>query len=441
MKLYIQLGKTGDILNILPLLWLDAQAGNRSALMVAKDYAGLLDGVGYCDKVVFDGHAAELERAIVEARSWGWKELVCTQVIGPEETVRKCTYQPAGLAHAVTTSYQKEAWRVAGKLAHWDSLPPLVFDKRDAKREAALLGPPRPGKKLPVILVAAESDSSPFPHKELLWYLLRHEFRTGYRLVDLSTVKAERFYDLLVLFESAHCLVAVDSAPLHLAWACRNNLPVVALTQDQPLLWRGSAWRPNHVFYCRYGDFPKRCLDMLRVIGNLEPWECLFPKEPCVVHVFNAYEGNGKSFNAFDGWCPTPIEPGSCGRDSAMPPVSDSRRLPWLKDALRMGLQRADSEDLVCLTKPGVEFAEGIASRLTGLSHPVWSHRMERGQDGDTHHPALDLFAAQKSWWESHLREIPDLLLGSDYEWSAVLKEIMRRDGGRELIGATYKTK
>ena len=46
-------------------------------------------------------------------------------------------------------------------------------------------------------------------------------------------MKAERFYDLLALFERAKCLVTVDTAHLHLAYAC-PTLPVVAIIGANP---------------------------------------------------------------------------------------------------------------------------------------------------------------------------------------------------------------
>lgn len=261
-RLYIQLGKTGDILSLLPLLYLDAQSGNRAGLMVSKEYAGILDGCSYVDPVIFDGQPWELDRAYAEAVATG-KEVICCQVNGPPELVAKFSYSPRGLTHATTESFQKEAWKLAGRLHEWRNQPPLAFDRRSPEREAELLKAWPKSKK--VILVSCSGASSPFPCRELLFKLLRLNFKKGYEIVDLADFKAGRIYDLLALYERAHCLVSDDSAPLHLAYACKT-LPVVALVNDRPLLWNGSCWRATHIHHCRYRDFPKRAVETLNSI-------------------------------------------------------------------------------------------------------------------------------------------------------------------------------
>ena len=390
-KLYIQLGKAGDILNLLPVLYMDAQAGQRSSMLVSKQYAPIFDGVSYCAGIPFDGEPWELERAVTESRAKGWTEILSTQVIGPVEMVKKYTYEPVGLTHAVTTSYQKESWRIAGRLHAWDSLPPLLFDKRDAKREAKLMFKIGPVKRKRPILVATQSGSSPFPHEKLLWHLLRREFKDDYRLINLSEITAERFYDLIALFEQAACLIATDSACLHLAWACRDTLPVLALTNDQPLLWRGSSWRPNHVFYCRYGDFPTRALDLLECVKTLHDPAKPFTRTDAgrIVHVYNDYDGpHGdwlwqKEYET-GRWLSTPIELGACGRDSTFQPISDKKRVPFLKDSLRMGLQRAKEDDVVCITRPDTILNPGMTDVLLNY-WPMYCQRMERNGDGNRH--------------------------------------------------------
>ena len=192
----------------------------------------------------FDGGVHLLREAFAFAKS-KFPSVKSLQVIGDCDTVAEITYL-AGQECARMTSFVKEYWRLAGKMPLWDSVLPLVFDRRDKEREKALISTvlPRklgrqPAKPDKILLVATGGTSSPFPYVELLWTLLRLNFTKGWRIVDLSGVQAHRFYDLLALYERAHCLVATDSAPLHLARAC-PTLPVMALTNDRPLLWNGS---------------------------------------------------------------------------------------------------------------------------------------------------------------------------------------------------------
>lgn len=396
-KTIIQLGRYGDIINLLPLLWHDWQkTGEKQPLMVASEFSGLLDGVGYVDPVIYPGPYHELAIAAEMLEGMG-REWVSTQVNGPVDIVRNFTYEPANQSTAVCTSFQKEMWKVAGRLKEWDLMYPLVFDRRDPEREALLLSRwiPKTKKRKPVrtILVSAGGTSSPFEQKDLLYELLHLKFKND-NLVDLSRVRAERIYDLLALYERAYCLVSTDTATLHLARAC-PELPVVALTNDKPLLWHGSSWMPNHIFYCRYTDFPKRVPEMLAAI---EAAESVVPKEaPTIFHVWNDYESK-KVLRAYPrGWIPTPVQLGACGRDSAIN-LKDEKRIPFLKDCLRMGMQRAREVDYICITRPDTCFMTDIISEELIRSEASFAYRLNQDKDGKiTHFPVVDLFCAKKN--------------------------------------------
>ena len=303
------LGRVGDLCNILPFLHRESLSGEKPRLTVAAEFAPVMDGVSYVETIVYPGPHYEIAKAMQEAPPG----TICLQVNGPVDQVQKFTYRGK---HAMKDSFQKEQWHAAGHMDWWDLNLPLVFDRRNPEREKALIErvlPKRKGSKAKkLILVAAGSISSPFPCRELLWELLNLKFRNNYQLLDLSEVKAERFYDMLALYERAYCLVAVDSAPLHLGRAT-PQLPVLALTNDRPLLWAGSAWRPNWAWCCRYRDFPTRAVEMFDVIGNgmLSP------------------EG------------PLPMWPGMFGRDTTgnvhACPATEVAVLPWRDYALHAG--------------------------------------------------------------------------------------------------------
>lgn len=416
-NLYVQLARLGDQLNLLPLLWRDAQQGARSALMVQEQYAPHLEN-SYCDILPWQGSSHDIHGALQEAMKVG--KPLCTQVLGPPDTVRKYTYEPAGLQNAVCTSFQKEAWRVAGRLGEWDDCLPLILDRRNPEREDRLLSDQANWKK--IILVSADGISSPFPFKPLLMELLRV---LHMHIVDLSTVKPERFFDLLALYERAHCLVAIDSAPLHLAWAV-PRLPVVALTNDKPILWAGASWRPNHIFHCRYGDFPYRAAEMIAAIRA--PQKRVTP-EPMIYHVWNAYEEN---CDTPAGWIRTPIELGACGRDSYSQ-LKDPKRFPFLRDSLRMGLQRARGQDWVCLTKPKLTFDLNVTETL--MDHDAaFAYRIS-----DTYSPIGDLFCARKDWWKRALPDIPDFVLGKDPHWTIALVALFQKRGAVNVTGCCFK--
>jgi hypothetical protein len=257
------LDKTGDIINLLPLL----QDDSDTRLMVLREYAPLFSGISYSKPILFDGQFHELSRAMEEARAIT-PDVRSVTFTGDPETIKKFTFSPAGTTHATASSFAKESWTIAGRIDLWNEQPKLVFDRRSPEREAALLEsvcPIKRGRKRKLMLVSAGGTSSPLQHRELLWMLLRLQFGRQYQIVDLSAIKAERFFDLLALYERADVLISTDSAPLHLAQAC-PALPVVAFVNDKPTFWFGSPWRTNYLFHCRYSEFPDKAVEILDVI-------------------------------------------------------------------------------------------------------------------------------------------------------------------------------
>ena len=220
-------------------------------------------------------------------------------------------------------------------------------------------------------------------------------FERKFRVLELP--QAERIYDLLALYQRAHCLVTIDSAPLHLARAC-PTLPVIALTNDQPILWKGSSWQPNWAWCCRYHDWPERAVEMLGAIES-----CRKETKRDFVSVLNHYDSQHDPV-AVSGLLP--VSKGACGRDSASV-LGDSKRIPYLKDCLRMGLQRAKDEEHVCLMRPDVFLINPPDKNF--LKHDAcYAYRMQE-VIGETRNyiPVLDMFSARKRWWKEVIGEIP----------------------------------
>lgn len=428
---------------------MEFERGNKCGLMVAREFSSLLDGVDYVDKHVFEGAHHDVGSAFEQAKQISG-DCTCVQINCSTEQVKQYVYGPAGLQTAVTTSFQKESWRVAGRLAWWDDQPALTF-KRDAVRETALVRQHIPPGKRLTVLYSLGGVSSPFPMAGVVRALLKaHLGSTNYRLIDLGSIQAERFYDLLGLYDRAHCLIATDSAPLHLARAC-PQLPVLAFAQDKTpdgraLLWHGSPWRPNHVFYCRYSDFAARVDEFIWALDNL--YGIGFRPEAGtrqLVHVYSEYGGPVRrnswyaEYKQSGQWNRTPIEVGACGRDSAMI-LQDPQRLPYLKDSLRMGLQRASKDDLVVLSRPDTEFLSGISYALT--THPLsFAYRLDVKGGRKTFRPVADLFCAPKSWWVEQLPKIPDFILGKDIYWPHALWGLFNQAAAKDLTGWVYREK
>ena len=442
--LSIILCKTGDILAALPMLYAES-ATERPALMVARKYAPLLEGCSWLDVVPFDGQAHELARAVEHAKTLA-ESVRCLTIAGPQAEVLEHTFIANGQKQAATDSHAKEPWKLAGQLHRWMDSPPLVFDNRDAKREKALWNEYEPSRKL--ILVAAGGQTSPFPHKAVLMELLKGRFKKPFQIVDLSAIKAERFYDFLGLYERAHCLVACDSAHLHLANACRG-LPVCALIQDVPQLWNGSPWRSNHIFHCRYKDFARRGVEMLDAMQRIKSPGTFFRDRvegvPLFIHAWSHYELQKGWVEAnrtwqreykTGSWIAAASEVGAFGRDSHYSAVRDPRRFPFVHDVIKLACARAKMDDVIVLTRADVALVDGATALIKS---PSWAHAMNWTEKGLEHSPSIGLWAFTKSFYFTHAGELPGLILGTDVHAPRILKEWIVKHGGSEIKNIAYR--
>lgn len=443
-QITISLGKMGDILALLPLLHAESQ-NERPCLMVAKKYWPHLEGCHWLDSIAFDGEPHELERAVEHAKTLADK-VRCLQVAGPPEQVFKHTFERNGAESATTDSFAKEPWKLAGQLSLWMEQPPLVFDNRNAQREKQLIHEFEPTRRL--ILVSCGGETSPFPHKSLLFELLKGRFKKPYQIVDLSKIKAERFYDLLALFERAKCLITSDSAPLQLANACRD-LPVCALVQDSPQLWNGSPWRSNHIFHCRYRDFANRAVEMLEAIQGIKSPGTHFRNRvesvPLLIHAWSHYELDGGWNEAnktwqreyqTGSWVDAPAEVGAFGRDSHYSVVKDAQRFPFLHDVIKLACQRARMDDVIVLTRANVCLVDGATALIKA---PCYAHAMNWTAKGNEHSPSWGLWAFTKAFYMTHAANLPGLILGTDIYAPRIVTEWVKKHGGVEIKNICYR--
>lgn len=455
-RIYVQTGRLGDCIAFLPVLHSEFKNGQRCALLIAKEFSGVMDGVGYADKIEFDGPIWELDRAMAQA--WQLSNNVkCVQLAGPAELVKQHAYQPAGQEVAMTDSFVKEAYKLAGHFQLWKTQPPLIFDRRDKARETELLKGFPPKKK--VILVSAGGTTAPFPYRDLLFKLLKLNFEPKYVVVDLARFQAKYIFDLLALYERAHCLVACDSAPLHLAQAVLD-LPVVALANDSPSLWHGAPWRANHISYIRYKDFSSRAVEMLEAIegiGSFGSWKGATQNTTKIVHVWSQYDVVSDNierhetaklnwqerYSDEDNWIACKIDLRAVGKDCKTI-LKDERPFPPLKDVIRLGTFRAKDSDWILLTRadtcitPRIDFAWPAASDYK----PFFARRTLRDDSGDTFHPVADMFCFTKAWWNEHGSKLPDLIMGTDPWWTRCLSQLILQNGGYELpMGTIYRAR
>lgn len=470
-KLFLQLGRVGDILNVLPLAWAHKErTGETPLFMVAREFAHVLEAVSYVEPVIFEGPFEQVVLGAWQARKLT-PDVVFCQIYGR-----------GVMASQNCSSFAREAWSQAASADPWGSLP-LVIDRRDRAREAALvarvLGEAPDAR--PLILTALSGHSSPFPFRHQLVDHLERRFSVepgpgeifddSVRIVDISEVRAERFTDLLALYEAADLLIAVDTGHQHLAHAC-PALPVISLVTREPSRWHGSPWRRNHVARIYYDEFP-------RILRDPEdPWgrwvrKAFAYRAPVFVHVWADWRPPGpetpagkRRQNAEGSWelerrvadwieCPFPREAARrTGRD-----LGDPHELHFIRDSIEHALEvcALRHDDVLVLTNSDTCFAPGLTGKIAdhvrrnnacGFAH---RYDFEEGQLGLHYvheaairnakfYPGCDLFFFTVQWWRENGRKFPDFLAGRE-GWDEVLRQLIKLTGGRGIDHAIYHEK
>lgn len=251
---YLAIGlKYGDACSIISILHREfSETGIKPVLICTPGIAKLLEGVTYIQPEIFKGHWQDLKGTLL----WAKKKhpfVKCLSFHGENWPV-----------HKKNPSFQLEIYDRAGML---DQFPlSLVFDNRNLERESALVDLHTKDCQ-PYILVGDYSESSPFDQIEALVSLLEVQFGVFHQIIRLSTVKAEKPYDLLGLYDKAVCLVSIDTMHLHLSAA--SKVPVIALTSDKPEFWHGTAWQDRFKAHIRYGDYEDRKDEILEAVKGV----------------------------------------------------------------------------------------------------------------------------------------------------------------------------
>lgn len=253
MRAYVQAGKLGDVISILPILQHEAsKTGQPVPLVIGKEYASILEGVAYVEPVIWKGDVSDLAGAVLFAKK-RYSQVIVTQTFGNMPV------------HHQTPSFQLDQWKRAGAVNHFEEWP-LTFDQRNTDRELNLARPYFGvlADERPAILFADHSQSSPFLHKEELYAMLAKEFGGTHRIIRLSEVRAERVFDMLAMMDAADCLVTVETAHLHLSRA--SGIPTLALAASG---WRGSAFSERFKFFMRYPEWDSRKQELIDEVRSI----------------------------------------------------------------------------------------------------------------------------------------------------------------------------
>lgn len=449
--IFVSLGRFGDILNAIPLSKKHFDlTGEKPYFMVARAYASILEGISYVEPVIYEGEFTNVIFALHQARKL-------------TSDIRLCQIYGFGIgSNETTTSFCRQSWVSAGADVPWGTLP-LVIDQRNAAREAKLvdreLSTAR-GRKL--VLLALNGQSSPFPYRGLVTrYLADNLPDNSFDILIISLLKAERFYDLLGLFDVAHCLVTIDTGHLHLAHA--SNVPVVSFITRDPSPWHGSAWKPNHVGRFFYDEVPQM-LDKIeravinakmpfcfpRIIHTWSDWRTLEPGDPISRRVAVAQASWRMEYAAAPHlWIASEHKRTNSTRTGQ--DIGDPHDVAFVKDIINDAMKQAREMDVICLSNSDIGLTPGVTAHIleqvsrygAAYSHRRDFDRIEKPFISESQvrtgrwFPGSDLFVFTVGWWKAHRDEYGDYLMGREF-WDESLRQLVKFYGGGNLVNCVY---
>ena len=433
----VELGRYGDIINILPACQHIAENYQPPHLMVSREFASVLDGVSYVIPEIVDISYDKLVSGMAMAKK-KFPIVLRAQIWGRGHV------QPQECA-----SYNRESWKEVGLLRGFDDQVnfPLVFDKRDARRELDLYNR-MPHDKPLLLCNISSSVSSPFPQGgEILANLRGSLFESMFEIVDVSQLHAERIYDMVGLMDRAVGLISIDSAQLHLAAA--SDLPVLAIVNDQAGVGRWTASEPRcnchlRYFYSEIKDDPSLVLKALNGLPHHVPTpekrHTLIKKAPKRRLFHSVEKGRELTDNptirrtsmAQESWdvlyqngTMLPAHYTKYLRDARG--IGDRRDLPYFKDVLDHARQQARPEDIIVWTNDDnwihpqlpamLEFYAGVYGAVCGsrcdFKTPCQPGTPDQWARRTQPHMGRDMFAFTREWLDTHWDDIGDVILGA----------------------------
>lgn len=360
-----QLGRAGDIINVLPLAFSLSRKVGRVNWLVGKEHASILEGCSYVKPVIWPTGQDTLPQALARYRGM---QMICTQAWLNPDNVKQ------------TDSFAKEQWRYAGMLNERDSWP-LIFDRQDLPRANALrdrILSNLSGEK-PIVLVATDSVSTPYMYADRLIATIRG---LDVDVIDMSNIRAERIYDLLPLYEAADCLVTVDSMQLHLSRA--TNCPTIALINDG---WRGAVPTPQTVASWRYAEIGHDLTPVANAVRKQ-----LARRADSIAVVIHTYQPDTDRHRQAMATHP----------EDAIYATHDHR--PKVTELLLLGLEAG--KDVVCWTNDDVSFPVGSLDRIKRHARQ-WDFGCSRRPRNPVH-VGREIFWFRSDWLRANWGKIPD---------------------------------
>ena len=381
----LNLGRLGDNINLLPM----AYANKGTTFVTSEKYSSIFEGTSYCQTKKYSGDPVELQHCINLCQ--GLPDLRVAQVfMHPKETKQE-------------KNYALESYRLGGFRDQWRKHP-YVFDRRDPQREAKLI------PKGPFIAVATHGVSSPFANREHLMRGLKVRF-PEYKIVDFSTIQAEKPFDLLGVLDAASCLVTIDT--LHLWLANAAKCPTIALINEG---WRGSPPPVTATSTFRYRDY-----NIDQICDEAEKTLLPVGEVWAIVDRFGQEKRHREAFKSQKAHFDHMLTADNIHRTANN--IGDRRPLPMLKEMLAKALKFTKGRDIIVWTNDDVQIIN---------LHKVVEHCRRFGAVGvrrDPNHIGRELFAFRWDWLADRIYNFPDCAVASPWFDLAVAAWIRRQFG------------
>lgn len=407
------LGRIGDIINALPIAYDMAKKMKRpTPFVVSAEFASVLDGCSYVEPLVYPGSYRQVRDAHDFAKLSGYEPRVAQWYGWTQEKTE--------------SNFQREAWKLAGYEAKWGTLP-TVFDRRSDEREFMLYAKHvEEGQSCKWIAVCDTSHSSPFKIGPKLDYALGLEF-PYHAIIDISSVKADRYFDILGVLDRCECLVTVDTAALHLARA--SKCPTVAIVNDRDGGWWASEAPPQAVHTAKYSEGEGMITNIVAAIHRF------------VIHrhavIWHAYDPFGDSprharaqqtFSALrhssTAWFNERVYKDRNPRSAK--DIGDSRDLPFFKDIIDWVIaEKMEPHDIILFGNSDGGLRMDTCEVLRKYVPSFGAVAMRRDND----HIGAEAFAFTRQWFEQYRSEIPDFFQGAPC-WDIALRAFIRLQRG-----------
>jgi len=244
-RVILQLGKTGDIINILPVAKKMAEeTGHPTRVIVHRAYLPLVQRTSYAKAVPWNG---SVEDGVGASKLAGDAEVLSAMYFGNlQAPTRRCA------------NFIKDQWAALGY--EWDSSP-VVFDRRNPVAESSLKKSLKAeGDYIVLSLSGISTPGTPAQIKAVTDFVSR----LGIKVIDISNQRVANFVDCLALLEDAKILVAADTGIIHLNRA--TSTPCIHFGRSD---WYGSGNVKNVVFHTPWASLPGSIPQLRKAIQTM----------------------------------------------------------------------------------------------------------------------------------------------------------------------------